>query len=102
VAVRQRQSTRHRIFLAGELGECLPIDECPVLSPLLAKTFGRLQELARSNRCLKKRWRLSFRGLDGFQAALNVAFERFPKATRRIGCDFSRGVAGTRESFAGG
>jgi len=41
-AVRNAQSTRHRIFLAGELGDC-PIDECPVLSPLLAKTFGRLQ-----------------------------------------------------------
>ena len=32
-----------------ESAHILPIDACPVLSPCLARAFGQLQEMARSN-----------------------------------------------------
>src|SRR5215470_6048338 len=35
-------------YFLPESSRVVPIDECPVLSPLLAKTFAQLQEMARS------------------------------------------------------
>jgi len=67
-------------YFLPESSVIVPIDECPVLSPLLAKTFGQLQELARSNRLPEKALEIeAFVDSTDSKLALNVAFERFPK-----------------------
>jgi 23S rRNA (uracil1939-C5)-methyltransferase len=67
-------------YFLPESSVIVPIDECPVLSPLLAKTFGQLQELARSNRLPEKAMEIeAFADSGDRKIALNVAFERFPK-----------------------
>jgi 23S rRNA (uracil1939-C5)-methyltransferase len=67
----------------------VPIDECPVLSPLLAKTFGQLQELARSNRLPEKVLEIeAFVDSADAKLALNVAFERFPKPPAELAAAF--------------
>jgi 23S rRNA (uracil1939-C5)-methyltransferase len=67
----------------------VPIDECPVLSPLLAKTFVQLQELARSNRLPEKALEIeAFADSADAKIALNVAFERFPKPPAELAAAF--------------
>src|SRR4029077_16808871 len=62
---------------------------CPVLSPLLAKTFGQLQELARSNRLPEKALEIeAFTDSADAKIALNVAFERFPKPPSELAAAF--------------
>src|SRR6202035_3675769 len=46
-AVREAKPRAIGYFLP-ESSVIVPIDHCPVLSPMLAKTFGQLQEMARS------------------------------------------------------
>jgi 23S rRNA (uracil1939-C5)-methyltransferase len=67
-------------YFLPESSLILPIDECPVLSPLLAETFLKLQDMSRSGTLPA--------GVEEIEAfvdsrdekiALNVAFERFPK-----------------------
>ena len=72
-------------YFLPESSVIVPIDECPVLSPLLAKTFGQLQELARSNRLPEKALEIeAFADSADANVALNVAFERFPRAAAEL------------------
>jgi 23S rRNA (uracil1939-C5)-methyltransferase len=67
----------------------VPIDECPVLSPLLARTFGQLQELARSNRLPEQMLEIeAFADSADEKISLNVAFERFPKPAKELAAAF--------------
>lgn len=72
-------------YFLPESSVILPIDECPVLSPLLAKTFLKLQDMTRSG--------TSPGGIQEIEAfadsrdekiALNVAFDRFPKPAEEL------------------
>ena len=61
----------------------VPIDACPVLSPTLAKTFGQLQNMARSGNLPEKVLEIeAFADSADEKIALNVAFERFPSRRR--------------------
>jgi 23S rRNA (uracil1939-C5)-methyltransferase len=76
-------------YFLPESSVIVPIDECPVLSPLLAKTFGQLQELARSNRLPEKALEIeAFADSADAKIALNVAFERFPKPPAALAAAF--------------
>src|SRR5216683_962073 len=76
-------------YFLPESSVIVPIDECPVLSPLLAKTFGQLQELARSNRLPEKALEIeAFANSADAKIALNVAFERFPKPPAELAAMF--------------
>src|SRR5260370_743022 len=72
-------------YFLPESSVIVPIDECPVLSPLLAQTFVQLQELARSNRLPEQALEIgAFADSADEQIALNVAFERFPKPAKEL------------------
>jgi 23S rRNA (uracil1939-C5)-methyltransferase len=87
-AVRDAKPRAIGYFLP-ESSVIVPIDECPVLSPLLAKTFGRLQELARSNQLPEKALEIeAFVDSADAKLALNVAFERFPKPPAELAAAF--------------
>jgi 23S rRNA (uracil1939-C5)-methyltransferase len=76
-------------YFLPESSVIVPIDECPVLSPLLARTFGQLQELARSNRLPEKALEIeAFVDSADSKLALNVAFERFPKPPAEVAAIF--------------
>jgi 23S rRNA (uracil1939-C5)-methyltransferase len=63
----------------------VPIDQCPVLSPLLAKTFGPLQEMARSGKLPEGILEIeAFADSADENVALNVAFERFAKPAAEL------------------
>ena len=60
-----------------------------MLSPGLAKTFGKLQELARSNSLPPGILEIeAFVDSEDAKLALNVAFERFPKPAKDLIADF--------------
>lgn len=67
-------------YFLPESSVILPIDECPVLSPLLAQTFLKLQNMTRSGTLPA-----GVQEIEAFvdsldqRIALNVAFDRFPK-----------------------
>jgi 23S rRNA (uracil1939-C5)-methyltransferase len=87
-AVRNANPRAIGYFLPGS-SVIVPIDECPVLSPLLAKTFDQLQELARSNRLPEKVLEIeAFVDSADAKLALNVAFERFPKPPAELAAAF--------------
>ena len=76
-------------YFLPESSVIVPIDQCPVLSPLLAKTFSQLQELARSNRLPEKVLEIeAFADSADAKLALNVAFERFPKPPAELAAVF--------------
>jgi 23S rRNA (uracil1939-C5)-methyltransferase len=76
-------------YFLPESSLIVPIDECPVLSPLLAKTFGQLQELARSNRLPERVLEIeAFADSADEKISLNVAFERFPKPAKELASAF--------------
>ena len=76
-------------YFLPESSVIVPIDECPVLSPLLAQTFGQLQELARSSRLPDKALEIeAFADSADAKIALNVAFERFPKPPAELAAAF--------------
>jgi 23S rRNA (uracil1939-C5)-methyltransferase len=76
-------------YFLPESSVIVPIDECPVLSPLLAKTFGQLQELARSNRLPEQMLEIeAFADSSDEKISLNVAFERFPKPAKELAAAF--------------
>jgi 23S rRNA (uracil1939-C5)-methyltransferase len=57
----------------------LPIDECPVLSPRLADTFNRLQEMTRSAELPPGVVEIeAFADSQDERISMNVAFEKFP------------------------
>lgn len=76
-------------YFLPESAHILPIDECPVLSPCLAATFQRLQELARGNSLPPGILEIeAFADGEDSKVALNVAFERFPKPAKALMADF--------------
>ncbi len=67
-------------YFLPESSVIVPIDECPVLSPRLAQTFGQLQEMARSGALPADILEIeAFTDSADEKIALNVAFERFSK-----------------------
>ena len=72
-------------YFLPDSSKIVPIDECPVLSPLLAKAFGQLQEMARSGQLPEKIAEIeAFADSADEKIALNVAFERFPKPAKEL------------------
>jgi 23S rRNA (uracil1939-C5)-methyltransferase len=83
-AVRQASPRALGYFLA-ESSTIVAIDACPVLSPLLAKTFGQLQDLARSGNLPETILEMeAFADSADAKIALNVAFQRFPKPAKEL------------------
>jgi len=65
-------------YFLPESSTIVPIDECPVLSPGLARTFGQLQEMARSGALPAGVLEIeAFADSSDKKIALNVAFDRF-------------------------
>ena len=80
-------------YFLPESSNIVPIDECPVLSPMLAKTFLRLQELARSGELPEKILEIeAFADSADAKLALNVAFERFPKSANELAAFFQKAL----------
>jgi len=76
-------------YFLSESARILPIDECPVLSPGLARAFGQLQELARANSLPPGILEVeAFVDSEDAKLALNVAFERFPKPAKDLAAEF--------------
>ena len=83
-AVRDARPRALGYFLP-ESSVITPIDECPVLSPLLAKTFFQLQEMTRSGRLPEKALAIeAFADSADAKIALNVAFERFTQSPANL------------------
>ncbi|MBS1866629.1 MAG: class I SAM-dependent RNA methyltransferase, partial [Acidobacteria bacterium] len=65
-------------YFLPQSSNIVPIDECPVLSPLLARTFHQLQELTRSNSLPGQIQEIeAFADSNDEKLALNVAFHEF-------------------------
>jgi 23S rRNA (uracil1939-C5)-methyltransferase len=97
-AVRSGMPRALGYFLA-ESSVIVPIDECPVLSPRLARTFEQLQEMARSGRLPEGIQEIeAFADSTDEKIALNVAFEKFPKSAAELASTF-RGVLPQIESL---
>lgn len=80
-------------YFLSESAHILPIDTCPVLSPQLAKTFGQLQELARSNSLPPGVLEVeAFADSADEKVALNIAFERFSKPPKALADDFRAAI----------
>lgn len=76
-------------YFLPESSVIVPIDECPVLSPHLAATFARLQEMARSGKLPEGILEMeAFADSADEKIALNVAFERFPKPAAELAAVF--------------
>lgn len=68
-------------YFLPESANIVPIDECPVLSPLLATTFRTLQDLTRSNSLPGQIVEIeAFADSKDEKLALNVAFQEFAAA----------------------
>jgi 23S rRNA (uracil1939-C5)-methyltransferase len=76
-------------YFLPESAHILPIDQCPVLSPRLAETFGQLQDLARANSLPPGILEVeAFADAEDQKIALNIAFERFPKPAKALAGEF--------------
>jgi 23S rRNA (uracil1939-C5)-methyltransferase len=76
-------------YFLPESAHILPIDQCPVLSPRLAETFGRLQDLARSNSLPTGILEVeAFADGADEKIALNIAFERFAEPAKAMAAEF--------------
>jgi 23S rRNA (uracil1939-C5)-methyltransferase len=65
-------------YFLPESSKIVPIDECPVLSPLLARTFHQLQELTRANSLPGQIQEIeAFVDSSDEKLSLNVAFHEF-------------------------
>jgi 23S rRNA (uracil1939-C5)-methyltransferase len=65
-------------YFLPESSKIVPIDECPVLSPLLARTFHQIQDLTRSNSLPGQIQEIeAFADSRDEKLALNVAFHEF-------------------------
>jgi 23S rRNA (uracil1939-C5)-methyltransferase len=72
-------------YFLPESSVVVPIDECPVLSPLLAKTFAKLQNMARSGALPAGILEIeAFADSADKKIALNAAFERFSKPAAEL------------------
>jgi 23S rRNA (uracil1939-C5)-methyltransferase len=66
-------------YFLPESSVIVPIDECPVLSPALARTFAQLQNMTRSGVLPEKILEIeAFADSADTKIALNVAFSKFP------------------------
>jgi 23S rRNA (uracil1939-C5)-methyltransferase len=80
-------------YFLPESSVIVPIDECPVLSPRLAQTFGQLQEMARAGRLPE-----GIQEIEGFadsadeKITLNVAFEKFTQPAAALAASFQSAV----------
>ena len=87
-AVRDAKPRAIGYFLP-ESSVILPIDECSVLSPRLAETFGHLQELTRSVQLPAGVVEIeAFADSADQKIALNVAFEKFSKPPAELASIF--------------
>jgi 23S rRNA (uracil1939-C5)-methyltransferase len=76
-------------YFLPESAHILPIDQCPVLSPRLADTFQKLQELARGNSLPPGILEIeAFADSADEKIALNIAFERYPKPPKTLFAEF--------------
>ena len=72
-------------YFLPESSVILPIDECAVLSPLLAQTFLRLQDMTRSGALPAGVQEIeAFADSADKKIALNVAFDKFPKPAEEL------------------
>jgi 23S rRNA (uracil1939-C5)-methyltransferase len=72
-------------YFLPESSTITPIDKCPVLSPLLARTFARLQEMARAATLPLHILEIeAFADSSDTRISLNVAFERFTKPAKEL------------------
>ena len=86
-------------YYLPESSVIVPIDECPVLSPLLMRTFLRLQDLTRSGALPAGIQELeAFADSEDKKIALNVAFEKFPKPAGEL-AEIFRGAVPELESL---
>ena len=91
-AVREAKPRAIGYFLP-ESSLITPIDECPVLSPMLARTFAQIQDLARSGALPEKVLELeAFADSADAKIALNVAFERFPQTPSELVAHFQNAL----------
>ena len=75
-------------FLPGS-SLILPIDECPVLSPRLAETFAKLQNMTRSGTLPAGIQEIeAFADSADEKIAFNMAFEKFPKPAEELASAF--------------
>jgi len=97
-AVRSGMPRAIGYFLPGS-SVIVPIDECPVLSPKLAQTFAKLQEMARSGILPQGIQEIeAFADSSDEKIALNIAFERFAKPAAELASTF-RASLGEIESL---
>ena len=76
-------------YFLPESSVIVPIDECPVLSPRLAQTFGQLQEMARAGTLPEGIQEIeAFADSTDGKIALNVAFEKFLKPAAELAARF--------------
>jgi 23S rRNA (uracil1939-C5)-methyltransferase len=67
----------------------VPIDECPVLSPRLAHTFAKLQDMTRAGTLPAGIQEIeAFADSADEKIALNVAFEKFPRPAEELAATF--------------
>jgi 23S rRNA (uracil1939-C5)-methyltransferase len=86
-------------YFRPESSVIVPIDQCPVLSPTLAKTFEQLQDMARSAALPEKILEIeAFADSKDEKISLNVAFERFTKPAEALTAAF-RGALPQIESL---
>jgi 23S rRNA (uracil1939-C5)-methyltransferase len=68
-------------YFLPESSQIVPIDECPVLSPLLARAFHQLQDITRSNSLSGQVHEIeAFADSNDEKLALNIAFHEFEQA----------------------
>src|SRR5215467_2943920 len=80
-------------YFLQESSVILPIDECPVLSPLLGQTFLKLQDMTRTGALPSGVQEIeAFADSRDEQIALNVAFDRFPKPAEELIAAFRRAL----------
>jgi 23S rRNA (uracil1939-C5)-methyltransferase len=76
-------------YYLPESSVIVPIDECPVLSPRLTRTFSQLQDLTRSGALPDGIQELeAFADSADEKIALNVAFDKFPKPAQELAATF--------------
>jgi 23S rRNA (uracil1939-C5)-methyltransferase len=76
-------------YFLPESSTIVPIDECPVLSPGLARSFGQLQEMARFGALPAGVLEIeAFADSSDKKIALNVAFDRFSAPPAELAAAF--------------
>ena len=82
-------------YFLPESSVIVPIDECPVLSPCLAQTFGKLQDMARFGTLPSGIQEIeAFADTADEKLALNVAFEKFPAPAEELAATFRKALPG--------